>query len=206
MVCFTFSEDHPSGTLSILGEYFWPARNSRQYLQNIILGEDDLQKIWHFFYDDLCGVSLILMQFFLAKLNVVPISPHLNLENIQCTLQWRISDQLWESQTKSDQFKVCESSQKLIANHYGRELRRCRSKRCCIWEEREEGYQDSEIQKYMRYKIQAIAGIKECAASVERGRGSKFQNSTVDPFQCEKDPDSHWPLYHIKVLRGKRKM
>ena len=40
--------------------------------------------------DDLCGVSLILMQFFLAKLNVVPISPHLNLENIQ----WRISDQL----------------------------------------------------------------------------------------------------------------
>ena len=68
---------------------------------------------------------------------------------------------------------------------------------------REEGDQDSETQKYMRYKSQAIAGEKS-AASVERRRGSKFQNSTVDPFQCEKDPDSHWPLYHVKVLRSKK--
>ena len=36
MVRFSFCEDDPTGTLSILGEYFCPARISRQYLQNIL--------------------------------------------------------------------------------------------------------------------------------------------------------------------------
>ena len=36
MVRFSFCEDDPTGTLSILGEYFCPARISRQYLQSIL--------------------------------------------------------------------------------------------------------------------------------------------------------------------------